>query len=109
MSVYVPLLPLKRGESGELVPVFDLTPARAYGELKVLLDKPNMMLAAVPIIQQLKRDMRTFSDDDYILPVGDPSSIAAVVMVAAQMNRNRVKILSWDRRTQQYIELQLAV
>jgi len=110
MSVYIPVVPMRRDkDSNDLIPVFALSPARTYGELKVLLPRPGMLLAPSPVINQLKRDLKDFCDDDFLLPVGDPAAIAAATMVAAQMNRGTVNILVWDRRVGQYVKTTLTV
>lgn len=38
-----------------------------------------------------------FTDDDYVVAIGDPVAIALIIHAAAEMNRGRVKVLRWDR------------
>ena len=85
----------------------DLTPAAQYGELEVLLQHTQSLLAPVPTVRKLHERLRDFSDDDYILPVGDPVLMCTVAMVAAKMNNGRVKFLKWDRLQRAYIVIQV--
>ena len=55
----------------------------------------------------LKKKLKDFSDDDYILCLGDPSIIATVAVVAASMNRNRFKMLKWDRYLKKYYPVEV--
>lgn len=92
-------------ERAKTVPKHDLSPAAAYGELQVLINRNNIGIAAQPIVAQLRHDLRSYSDDDCILAVGDPVAIGLAISVAADSNRGRVNILRWDRQTGQYIQL----
>lgn len=92
---------------GEVRTSMDFTPALEYGDLEVLLPQSQSMLAPVPTVRALKEKLRNFTDDDYILPVGDPVLIGTVVMVAAQQNGGKVKFLKWDRLQRKYFVIQV--
>lgn len=87
----------------------DLTPAAAYGELEVLLTHTQSLLAPVPTIRKLRDKLRDFSDDDYLLPVGDPVLMCTVAAVASEINHGRVKFLKWDRIQRAYIVIQVDI
>lgn len=93
--------------SGEMIPRFDVTPAAVYGDIEFLTSSKVTALVPAPTIQALKHKLRNFSDDDYILPAGDPTIIGMVTMVASMMNRGRVKMLKWDSRARAYITIQI--
>jgi len=92
MTVYVPQEPT-RYVNGEQEPMFDLTPASEYGDINILLNSGQVMLNTAPMIQKLRTEMREYSDEDYILAIGDPSALAAVVAVAAMYNNGKFKLL----------------
>jgi len=94
-------------DTGMLVPKFDITPAAIYGDIEFLTTAKTTALLTAPTIKALKHKLRNFSDEDYILPAGDPTIIAMAVMVAANMNRGRVKVLKWDKPTRAYITIQI--
>jgi len=106
-TVYVVQQTMKKGPSG-LVPAFDLTPALAYGDIELLLDSATSVgIAVKPILRTLRDKLRNFSDDDYILPVGDPIAMALAINVALEYNDGRAKVLRWDRREKGYVKLQV--
>jgi ribosomal protein L37AE/L43A len=92
---------------GSFQPVFDVTPARIYGELKVLITSNAIGISVQPLISILRSNLKDFSDDDYIIAVGDPVAIGIVTAIAAENNRGRVKMLRWDRQTRQYVEMSI--
>jgi len=96
-----------RVEAGLVKSLFDLTPAAEYGELQVLMPAGSSLLSTVPMVRTMRDRLRDFSDNDYLLPVGDPASIMAAGAIAAEMNNGRVKILRWDRTGRRYIVVHL--
>lgn len=85
----------------------DLTPAMLFGDLEVLLPHSQSMLAPVPTVRSLNTKLDDFTDEDFILPIGDPVLISTVAMVAASKNSGRVKFLKWDKRVRRYFQIQV--
>jgi len=57
----------------------DITDALRFGEFENLLPrKDQLMISSQPVVHALKKKLKDFSDDDYILCLGDPSIIATV-------------------------------
>ncbi|OGC93933.1 MAG: hypothetical protein A2W25_14700 [candidate division Zixibacteria bacterium RBG_16_53_22] len=98
-----------RIEAGQVKSLFDLTPAAEYGDIEVLMPAGSSLLSTVPMVRTMRDRLANFSDDDYLLPVGDPSAIMAAGAIASEMNNGRVKILRWDRATRRYIVIQFDV
>jgi hypothetical protein len=94
-------------DDGDYRPVFDITPARAYGELKILIRSNTIGVSVQPLISILRQNLKDFNDDDYILAIGDPVAIGIVTAIATEFNRGCVKVLRWDRQTKQYIEMKI--
>ena len=106
--VFAPQQPMRYDrEVGDMVPSMDLSPAAEYGELTVMIPwvGKDALLMTVPVVRKIRDAMRGFSDDDYILAVGDPGAIAVAGAVAAEMNRGRFRILKWDGRNHRYLEV----
>lgn len=80
----------------------NLMPAEKFGELKVLLPPGNVAYSAGPTVARLKRGLATFTDEDYLLMVGDPAAIAIAGAVASMINHGRMRVLKWDRQEMQY-------
>ena len=84
------------------VPGRNLVPAAKYGELELLLPaKTNLMLSTGPEVARLKRQLLDFSDDDYLLLIGDPAAIGLCCAIAASIN-GRFSVLKWDRQEMTY-------
>jgi len=89
----------------ELEPVVDITAAAEYGDMVELFTTKQHALLPGPIVTSLKNTLRNFSDDDYLLPIGNPVLIGIATAMAARQNMGRVKILYWDRDLGRYIVL----
>jgi len=104
-----PLRSIKDKKTGEVVdriPMFDTAPAQRYGEVHILLEPGDVALMPYRSLMRLNEKLRDFTDNDYILPIGDPVLIGAAVAVAALRNNGKVRMLRWDRRDRCYTELE---
>lgn len=109
-TVYIVQEPVRRDRNtGELVPAFDLTPAAAYGDLKVMLPTGNVALSPDPLRARLTHELRNFTDDDFLLPTGSMAAATLAAAIAAKFNRGRYKLLQWDRKAGAYIMLAMKV
>ena len=105
-KVFIPQEPVHRDwKTGEITPKFDLTPALQYGEAVVMLPSGNVMLSVQPMVNTMTTHLSKYSDDDWILCVGDPIAIGLATAIAAKHNRGRFNMLKWDRKLRKYIEL----
>ena len=81
----------------------NILPAQAYGEINVLLDSNKQIrFSTGQVVNQLKVALSGFSDEDYLLLIGDPVAIGVATALAAEWNQGRVKFLKWDRQEMQY-------
>ena len=83
----------------------NILPAREYGELDVLLPAGQITLSPGPTIFKLRKKLTNFSDEDYLLLIGDPIAIGLASMVAASFNNGRVSFLKWDKQERQYFSV----
>jgi alcohol dehydrogenase YqhD (iron-dependent ADH family) len=107
MTVYITQEVRKSTSDGSFHPQFNFKPALKFGELRVLVPAGMSLLSPVPLIRTLKEKLATFSDEDYLLAVGDPSVVAAASIIAAGKNEGRVRMLKWDREISDYIPVEL--
>ena len=91
--------------TGDMVSRFDLTLAEQYGKIEFLLSPRARPYAAGGIITELYEKLDTFSDDDFLLLVGNQCLVGFAMSVAADMNDGRVNILQWSGRDQSYVEI----
>ena len=84
-------------------PYVNVLSAEAYGEIEVLFDSGSqIMFSAQPAIRKVKRKLKDFCDDDYLLMMGDPAAMVIAGCVAADINRGKFKILKWDKKEKRY-------
>lgn len=100
--VYVTQIPA-RLEGRKWVPIIDISPAAQFGEIKVCLPSGMNFHAPVPVVRQLREELREFNgESDYFLPLGDP----LVMAVAAAMigrREGKFRMLKWDRVMKHYL------
>ena len=85
----------------------NILPAAEHGEIVVLMPQSQSLLAPVPTVRALREKLKDFSDDDFILPVGDPALMSTVAIVASEINHGRIKFLKWDRELRKYHVIQI--
>ena len=106
-KVYIVQEPKRMDQAtGQMVSMMNFNHARKFGEPVVLLPSGPVALNTAPTVWHLKDKLRDFSDQDYLIAVGDPTLQAMAAIVAAQNNRGRVHFLKWDRELGNYIEVQ---
>ena len=82
--------------------------AEKYGELELLLpNNSKLVLSSGPTVRRLNQKLKNFSDDDYLLLMGDPSAIGIACAIASSNNRGRFKCLKWDKREFRYYPVQI--
>jgi hypothetical protein len=102
--VFIVQEPQKRDEvSGQMVSMFDFRKVLEYGDPVVCLTGGRVGLSPGPTTQILSDKLRNFSDNDYLVPTGDPSAIAIAGAIASRNNSGRMKILKWDKESRRYI------
>lgn len=101
-KVFIPQEVMYRNNTGALVPKFQMHLAEQYGELDVMLPYGNQLITPKVMIRKLKQKLKDFSDEDYILPTGDPITIGVAISAAADVNQGRVRLLRWDKVSKQY-------
>ena len=84
-------------------PKFNIMGAQKYGKLKVLLkEDTQIILSPGPVIFELRRLLKNFNSNDYLLLSGDPSVIGIAVAIVSDINNGRFNLLKWDRQEKVY-------
>ena len=65
----------------------NITPAMDYGNIETIMP-PNAQIAfsVVPTVRRIQRKLEKFSDEDFLVLIGDPSAIGICCAVAAARN-----------------------
>lgn len=74
-----------------------------YGELIEILKPGNLSPNIRNLLPYMLQHMGTFTEDDYLLALGDPIAIAAAACIAVELTDGIVKMLKWDKISKTYI------
>ena len=89
-------------------PKFNIMGALKYGKLKVLLkENTQIILSPGPVIFELRRLLKDYNSNDYLLLSGDPAIIGLACTIASDLNNGRFNLLKWDRQEKVYYPLEI--
>lgn len=81
----------------------DISDAKRFGTLKGVFTNTRKPYDANALIEQAHKSLKNFSDNDYLLMIGDPT-LSALCMTVASEYCDRILTLSWDRLDFNYKE-----
>lgn len=92
-KVYILQHPVRKG-----IPL-DISDAARYGELQVPIFSPkvNPYLDVNDVIEKIENALAEYTEDDYIIAIGDPILIGAAMAIACRNAGGKVKVLKWSR------------
>ena len=104
--VFVTQIPARR-QGAAWVPTIDLTPAREYGELSVILPSGLNYPEMSQLRTLLRASLTTFKpSEDFLLPLGDPAvQASACAILGAEFGR--FQLLRWDREQRRYFDYEI--
>jgi hypothetical protein len=81
----------------------NVLPAQQFGDLVFLLP-PQVQIgfSPGPMVNRMKRVLRDFTDQDYLLLSGDPAAMSNAAAIASQYNNGKFRFLKWDKREMEY-------
>ncbi len=98
--------PLKRATDGELIHRIDMGKVWKYGKPVYAFSWNEIREREDPdpdmLVWRLRMVLQDFSDQDYIIPVGNPCLIGMAIAIAAECNEGRVKVLDWSKVKEDY-------
>ena len=84
-------------------PRFNVLKATKFGQLESLTTTDDQIYtSASRVVAKIKRGLKTFGDEDWLLLLGDPAVIGVCFALAAERNGGRVNILKWDKFEKAY-------
>ena len=87
-------------------PKYNIMGALKYGKLKVLLkEDTQIVLSPGPIVFELRRLLKDYNSNDYLLLSGDPSVIGLACAIVSDINNGKFNLLKWDRQEKVYYPL----
>jgi len=87
---------------------YNVRSAEKFGDLVVMLpDRKQMILSAGPLTFELRKELKEFNDNDYLLLIGDPAIIGLCCAIASDVNNGKFKVLKWDRNDKMYYDIEI--
>jgi len=81
-------------------PKINIIGASEYGRLKVLLS-PG------PLVFKLRKMLRDYKPEDYLLLTGDPAIIGVACSVVSDITNGKYNLLKWDKQERRYYPIQI--
>ena len=61
------------------------------------------------MVSHVRRKLRHFNDDDWLLAMGDPAIIGIAFAIAADINRGKINLLKWVKIARSYYPVRISV
>ena len=89
-------------------PKINIMGAAKYGELKILLPELSQIIFSPgPLIFKLRKLLRNFQPEDYLLLTGDPAIIGVACSIVSDITNGRYNLLKWDRQERSYYPIKI--
>lgn len=111
-NVYVPQIARAFSkEDGRMVQKFNTLDIaeREFGKVIVMMDRNDDVWNPQACVAKLRRIMRTFSDSDYLLPMGSHHFMMWASIIAASKVKNELQTLQWNMRNEEYVLIRTKV
>ena len=82
--------------------------ASEYGSLKFLLPELSQIIFSPgPLIFKLRKVLRNFTSEDYLLLTGDPAIIGVACSIVSDITNGKYKLLKWDKQERRYYPINI--
>ena len=89
-------------------PKYNIVGASKFGELKTLLpENSQIIMSPGPLIFKLRKLLKDFSPNDYLLLTGDPAIIGISCSIVAEITGGKFSFLKWDRQEKTYYPIKV--
>ena len=89
-------------------PKINVMGASKYGRFKFLLPEMSQMIFSPgPLIFKLRKGLKNFTTDDYLLLTGDPAIIGVACSIVSDMTNGRYNLLKWDKQERKYYPIEI--
>ena len=89
-------------------PKVNIMGAQKFGKIKVLLREDSQMIFSPgPIIFELRKLLKDYTSEDYLLLTGDPAIIGVACSVVSDITHGKYNLLKWDRQERMYYPIQI--
>ena len=89
-------------------PRINIMGASEYGSLKFLLPELSQIISSPgPLIFKLRKVLRNFTSEDYLLLTGDPAIIGVACSIVSDITNGKYKLLKWDKQERRYYPINI--
>ena len=89
-------------------PKINVMGASKYGRFKFLLPEMSQMIFSPgPLIFKLRKGLKDFTTDDYLLLTGDPAIIGVACSIVSDMTNGKYNLLKWDKQERKYYPIEI--
>ena len=89
-------------------PKINIIGAQEYGDFKFLLPELSQIIFSPgPLIFKLRKALKDFKKEDYLLLTGDPAIIGVACSIVSDMTNGNYKLLKWDRQEKKYYPIEI--
>ena len=84
-------------------PKINILGAAEYGTFKFLLPELSQMIFSPgPLIFKLRKGLRDYNTEDFLLLTGDPAIIGVACSIVSDITNGKYKLLKWDKQERRY-------
>lgn len=95
--------------TGLLLPKYDFSTAKQYGQLVVLLGARCNAFNPESVVPELRNKLADYNDSDCLLLTGNPTLIGWATAIAAKANGGKISVLQWERIRSGYSKITAAL
>ena len=89
-------------------PKINIIGASRYGEFKFLLPEfSQMIFSPGPLIFKLRKGLRNYTSEDYLLLTGDPAIIGVACSIVSDITNGKYNVLKWDKQERKYYPIEI--
>ena len=89
-------------------PKINIMGASEYGKFKFLLPEfSQIIFSPGPLIFKLRKALKNFTTEDYLLLTGDPAIIGVACSIVSDMTNGKYNLLKWDKQERKYYPIEI--
>ena len=89
-------------------PKINILGAAEYGTFKFLLPELSQMIFSPgPIIFKLRKSLKDYTTDDFLLLTGDPAIIGVACSIVSNITNGKFNLLKWDKQERKYYPIHI--
>ena len=73
----------------------------------LLPELSQIIFSPGPLIFKLRKGLKDFTTDDYLLLTGDPAIIGVACSIVSDMTNGKYKLLKWDKQERKYYPIEI--